>query len=543
MFSAGNGAAIERLYKGDAGAYDNDESSADLALCNHLAFWTGRDAGRMDRMFRQSGLMRGKWDRNARAGETYGAGTIRVAIAACAEVYQGKRTQAKAQTELPPEYDDHMPPDPGEEPTEATTKAADGEKPKMPLSQRVRAHLCEKWGYTFAENALDDSVLVNGAPIDTALRSTIKMQARDAGYGGKGKPLEAVEDMINVIARENRFHPIRDWLNGLQWDGQNHLRALAGHFTDAHPPLTYSDGASITVFRTFFTRWAVGCVARVFEGGAIQNPMLVLDGEQGIGKSYLAAWLCSALGNDYFMEQGIDPHSPDHARYLATKWIWEVGELGSSLRRADRDALKRFITQRAVTFRIPYAKDAVVKPAMANFIGTLNNESGFLSDPTGNRRFLPVELKAIDRTYATALDPAQLWAQALHLYRSGWSYQLTPMEEAVRDGIHKVYEAPSDEKEAIVKYYEIDLLNAEWKVYTNDVRELLEKAGMRTSNTRIGTALRSLMGKPSKEIRRGGQRAQGYTGIRLRDGVVGKRDDGTWYVKGVEVSDTPTLDG
>lgn len=96
MFRARNGATIQALWQGRNHGHvgpdgQPDESAADLALCNHLAFWTGCDAQRMDRMFRQSGLMRPKWDRRARQGETYGQGTIARAIAATRETYDPKR--------------------------------------------------------------------------------------------------------------------------------------------------------------------------------------------------------------------------------------------------------------------------------------------------------------------------------------------------------------------------------------------------------------------------------------------------------------------
>lgn len=87
---AKNGSDFDALWNGNISGYSNDHSSADLALCNMLAFWTGKDAYRMDRLFRQSRLYReDKWDRNARAGETYGEGTIARAIENCAEVYTG----------------------------------------------------------------------------------------------------------------------------------------------------------------------------------------------------------------------------------------------------------------------------------------------------------------------------------------------------------------------------------------------------------------------------------------------------------------------
>lgn len=90
MFAARNGSAIRSLWNGDTSAHDGDESSADQALCNHLSFWTGCDAQRMDRLFRRSGLMRPKWDRRARQGETYGQGTIARAIAATHTTYDPK---------------------------------------------------------------------------------------------------------------------------------------------------------------------------------------------------------------------------------------------------------------------------------------------------------------------------------------------------------------------------------------------------------------------------------------------------------------------
>src|SRR5207302_6396794 len=87
--SAANGAKFSALWYGDISAYGDDDSAADQALCNLLAFWTGKDAIRIDRLFKQSGLYRAeKWDRNARAGETYGQGTIERAIADCREVYE-----------------------------------------------------------------------------------------------------------------------------------------------------------------------------------------------------------------------------------------------------------------------------------------------------------------------------------------------------------------------------------------------------------------------------------------------------------------------
>lgn len=95
--AAKNGDAFQRLWRGDTSGYGDDDSAADLALCGHLAFWTGCDASRMDRLFRQSGLFRGKWDEK-RGLTTYGQRTIRKAIDGCREVYDREHGGSRKRT-------------------------------------------------------------------------------------------------------------------------------------------------------------------------------------------------------------------------------------------------------------------------------------------------------------------------------------------------------------------------------------------------------------------------------------------------------------
>ena len=107
--AASNGAAFTPLWNGDVTGYPST-SEADLALCNLLAFWTGRDADRMDRLFRQSGLFRaGKWDRHAGHGQLYGARTIAKAIADCRETYSGRVERPVTPTKEKPKKSD-LPP-------------------------------------------------------------------------------------------------------------------------------------------------------------------------------------------------------------------------------------------------------------------------------------------------------------------------------------------------------------------------------------------------------------------------------------------------
>ena len=123
---ASNGGAFDRLWSGDTSAYNGDDSAADLALLNHLAFYTGRDAQRMDRLFRQSGLMRAKWD-SRRRDTTYGAISIARAIADCTEVYESTGD---------PEIDDSPEPEP-ESTSEPESSTRDDEWPTLHSDARI----------------------------------------------------------------------------------------------------------------------------------------------------------------------------------------------------------------------------------------------------------------------------------------------------------------------------------------------------------------------------------------------------------------------
>lgn len=399
-----------------------------------------------------------------------------------------------------------------------------------PVSIRIRSDM-ERWGYALTEDETDSTIYLNSEPLDDATEAQIKLQARDDGYGvkGHGPSLAALEEAIKVIARENLFHPIRDWLDTLVWDKTPRLEEFSGYFKDAHRPITLANGATVSVFQSFFQRWMLGAVAKAYtrQGKpSPQTPMLVLEGPQGLGKSYLAQWLCSPLPN-MFIEKAINPDNDEHVRFLATKWIWEVGELGSTVRRADRESLKHFLTQGNVTFRTPYAKRAVTKPVLANFIGTLNNEVGFLTDPTGNRRFMTVELKSIDRSYSHKFDVTQLWAEVVHYYRLGASHLLTPAEEAMQRELNESAYVISDTHQALLKYFEINPEydgskpeHDDWWMYLIDIVEHLnaQSNGLKTNARAVGAELRKELGRPSEVQRRnedGGSRVgRGFYGIR-----------------------------
>jgi predicted P-loop ATPase len=200
------------------------------------------------------------------------------------------------------------------------------------------------------------------------------MQLRDAGM----TRTKEAEDAYLAFAWHNRYHPIKDYLSSLAWDGQPHIKNLSEHFSDEY-----------SMFPVWLRKWLIGSCAKVFmtPREPVQVPMLVLDGEQNLGKSQFTKYLCKPV-YEYYYEGAINPDEKDCLIRVASKWIWEVSELGATTRKADQEALKAFLTYETVRVRRPYGKHDIEKTALATFIGTVNNYSGLFSDPTGSRRYL-----------------------------------------------------------------------------------------------------------------------------------------------------------
>jgi len=355
-------------------------------------------------------------------------------------------------------------------------------------------------GYSFRMNDLNDVIEVNGKPISDAVAAQIRVEMRDCGF----EFVNVMEDVYVAEAYRNRYNPITAYLDSLQYDGGQHIAALAGHFQDRD-----------NVFGTWLKRWLIGAIAKART--AEQNPMLVLDGEQGLGKSHFVRWLGGGLPL-YFSEAAINLDDKDSYIRLCSTFVWEVSEFGSTIRRADREALKSFLTMRVVRVRQPYGRYDMIKPACASFMATINNETGILSDPTGSRRFLIACLSAIDWSYAKSLDSNQVWAEANALYLGGEPWQLTPDELKSRQEINDRYEVEDPIEGLLKKWFVVDPGNTYTWTSTVDILVKLEENGLRGGNTRQNSmALSSVATRlgltKCKKRNPSGQLVWGYSGV------------------------------
>jgi hypothetical protein len=371
-----------------------------------------------------------------------------------------------------------------------------------------------KMGYQFKLNECNDDIIVNGIPMSDILRAVLIYKLKKYNYTRERN----AEIAWMVDANDHKFHPVIEYLEGLDWNGEDHIQNLSGYFENIQG-----------VFPIWLKRWMIGCVAKVtaYPQGQ-QNRMLVLDAKQDAGKSYFVRWLCSGIPT-YHVEATIIPDDKDSWIRMMSKWIWEVGELGATTRKSDREALKNFLSTERVTVRKSYGHLDTVKPALANFIGSINNEIGFLNDPTGSRRFMCCTLQKINWNYAKEVDVNQLWAQAVALFKQGEPWNLTEEEKRLSNEINATYEIENPLVQYLVRYFEIDPTHKEfnidpskkeWVTSTTDILDQLRAHSVigyevTTMSKYVASALFQL-GLEKKRARIGASQITVWLGIKQR---------------------------
>lgn len=359
-------------------------------------------------------------------------------------------------------------------------------------------------GYSFRMLELDYTIEVNGELLNDALEAEIKTKLRDQGYD----KVNVARDAYVAHAYHNRYHPIKDYLESLMWDGKDHINTLSQYFADED-----------AVIGKWLRKWLIGAVARVYLNGA-QNRTLILSGEQDLGKSYFVRWLASGLGGKYYADAIINPEDKDCHIRLMNIWIWEIGELNATTGKMDRNALKQFLSREQVRERVPYGRNDIVRPAITSFIATVNNNGGFLNDPTGNRRFATCALNSIVWDYAVEVDVNQVWAQAKHLFDAGEKWRYTEEDQILVTEINDRYEIENPIHGWL--YQMIEFVDGEFTPTTRILADL-RFHGARGSDKALTGDIASYMMQHGIKSGRGyvmmnGQQVQlrGWLGARLR---------------------------
>lgn len=215
-----------------------------------------------------------------------------------------------------------------------------------------------------------------------------------------------IRNAWTVVANENAYHPVREYLDGLVWDGTERLDTLLVRYM----------GAEDTPYTRAVTRkWMTAAVKRMYQPGCKFDAMLVLVGAQGIGKSRLAA----ILSRGWFTDSLTCMDGKEAYEAIRGSWIIEVAELAAA-RRSEQEAQKKFISSQVDTYRPAYGRNVVSLPRQCVFYGSTNDMEP-LKDDTGARRYWPVLCAGVNHGQHIGLEQEvdQLWAEAVMRYRAG----------------------------------------------------------------------------------------------------------------------------
>lgn len=229
-------------------------------------------------------------------------------------------------------------------------------------------------------------------------------------------PVNNIEEAVTNVAEDNRFHPVREYLSALKWDGQARLDMWLTDFMGVED----SDYTRACARKTL-----CAAVKRVFHPGCKFDSVLIFEGLQGIGKSTV----CKILGSPWSADFPVDPHNKDTIQQMQGKWINELAELEVT-RKSDMQALKAFISRDKDEARLAYGRTVSEFPRQSIFIGSINPgaDKSYLTDDE-NRRWWPVWCQpkgGIVDFDALKAAHDQLFAEAVHVLDQEKLYMHTP---------------------------------------------------------------------------------------------------------------------
>ena len=267
-------------------------------------------------------------------------------------------------------------------------------------------------------------------------------------YGIRGALI--IDDSLALEFQKQSFHPIKDYLNGLKWDGIKRVDELL---------INYFGTEDNTYTREAIRKMLVGSVARVFNPGCKFDLVLVLVGEQGTFKSTFI----STLGKSWYSDTFMGVKGTQALEQVQGVWLMEMAEL-SGVRKADAEAVKHFLTKQEDRFRAAYGRTTETHKRQVTFWGT-TNQRDFLNDPTGNRRFNPIRVHKGEATKQVFQDLPnevdQVWAEAVAMFKAKEPLFLSKEAEAIANQEQRKH-SETDDRTGLIEAYLDALLPKDW---------------------------------------------------------------------------------
>lgn len=277
-------------------------------------------------------------------------------------------------------------------------------------------------------------------------------------------PTRLIDNHLDTIAQKNAYHPIVECRKNNPWDGERRLQDFARKTIKTYNP---------DLAEKIIITWMVAAMAAAHsENGFINSGVLVLQGKQSIGKT---SWLrrldpinCGAVRDGAFL----DPSNKDSVIQLASYWIAELAEVETIFKKSEIGRLKSFITMQSDFVRAPYARKAVCLPRRTVYAATVN-ESNYLTDETGNRRWWTIPVIEVD--YQHDFDMVQVWAEVYTTWKAGHPTYLTSELQAAVNSANKEFERIDPIREKLLSHYDWEATGRRYKSAT----QILEEIGIK----------------------------------------------------------------
>lgn len=551
-----------------------DRSAADMSLAQRLAFWTGKNPVRMERLMRLSALVRDKWDDHP----TYLTNTIEKACAREGDVYTG-RQQAEAVPQWTSESQngqptiaptDHLPqllvtdeafaqawagpigdvvqrvavatggncdatlallamhtqyagrtPELEAAIVQACGRLSAGtDRLKLPLADPLTvfhprhveyrmtkegeflfkaAHgtaenlerLCAAYGVQLRYNELAHTVemFVDGKAVAGDLAKNVQLSMLEDLCRINKYPAPQVLGHIDTVAAKNAYNPALDWIKSKAWDG---VPRIGDFFNTLRLDPEQCPEFAFKLFR----KWLIGSAA-ILSGvtDKFEFVLTLVDPMGGLGKTRWANTLCP---KDFFADGvTLDPHDKDCVQQVTSKWMVELGELDSTLKRSELSSLKAFLSRAFDEIRPAYARAANKYRRRTAFMASVNQVK-FLVDDTNNRRFWPIQVSSVD--YGHSVDMQQMWAEVLALVAAGETWYLDAADNIKIGVANEAFKATDPIEEMLDVAYSLDAPLIRQLTATQVAREIGLGKVSRSESMKIASTLRK-MGFSHKKVR------------------------------------------